>query len=348
MRPWVIAVIAVTAAAGAAQGQGLLQIGNPTVESNQVVIPVYLGGTVGSGVAAMNFQVNYDPSVLRPVSASAGTAAQNADKRVMANETASGEYVVVMMGMNQTTFTSGEVARIVMERSSTADESQWKLGLSRPTLSGTDGTIIESAVAPFTPKTSSTDTQDQTTDGKSDTTDTPDTQDPSGTAQGPAVGTASAVNTAAQDAAAAAAALRNKRAHPSGRPGTEGQRALKQLQAALQARDDARGAIATPNSDTPDAADGPDGKTLEATKTVDEQASAPAKPAVNNSETPTRLASVQTVESTRSNPEGRATAAAGTVSGSPGAAWKAMAAGIAAGVAVAVLSLVVFRRKVIG
>jgi hypothetical protein len=128
---------------------GTLRIGIPKVEGDQITIPVVLGGQVGNGVAALDFRLNYNPEVLQPLSASAGAAASSADKRVMANVNTPGEYIVVMMGMNQTTCTSGEVVDVVMRRVGHAQEAEWSLGISEPTLSSMDGTVIESAALPF-------------------------------------------------------------------------------------------------------------------------------------------------------------------------------------------------------
>jgi hypothetical protein len=135
----------------AAHGTGTLQISSPKVEGTQVTIPVMLGGDVGTGISALDFRLTYNPEVLRPVSASAGSAAASADKRVMANISAPGEYIVVMMGMNQTTCTSGEVATVVMERVADSADSNWDLGIKRQTLSSLDGTVIASEALPYEP-----------------------------------------------------------------------------------------------------------------------------------------------------------------------------------------------------
>ncbi|MCX5756986.1 MAG: cohesin domain-containing protein [Candidatus Hydrogenedentes bacterium] len=345
MRPWLVVAVTVVIIPSVAQAQGTLRIGDPTVESNQVTIPVYLNGNVGSGVAAMDFRVNYDPNVLRPLSAGAGSAAADADKRVMANETASGEYVVVMMGMNQTTFTSGEVARIVMERTPGANPSQWKLGLSRPTLSGTDGTIIDSAVAPYAPNVP-TDKPKGSTDA---TPDKPDTKNSTDTAPKPGVANAP-VNVAQQLEVPTFQARRANRSGSDAKStATAGERALKQLTAAFEARDEARGAIDTPSAERRDAARGTEKAGPAETTITDAKVSVTDPASANDEAKPARLAAIQTVESMRSNPEGRGTASrTGTGNGSAGAAWKAIVAGIAAGVVVAVLSLVLLRRKVFG
>lgn len=135
-------------AAAGAFSDGTLQLGEATVEDNQVVFPVILGGDVGRGVSAMDFRLNYDPTVLAPVSAVAGPAAIDAGKSVMANVRRPGEYVVVMMGMNQTTCTSGEVVTIIMQRIGESQDTGWDVNLVRPTLSSLEGNPIDVQVIP--------------------------------------------------------------------------------------------------------------------------------------------------------------------------------------------------------
>lgn len=340
-----ITVVMVLAIPSLVQAQGTLRIGEPTVESNQVIIPVYLGGNAGTGIAAVDFRVNYDPNVLRPLSAVAGSAAADADKRVMANETGSGEYVVVMMGMNQTTFTSGEVARIVMERTPGADPSQWKLGLSRPTLSATDGTIIESAVVPFTPNAPA-DTPEDETDV---TPDEPDTK--SAAENAPVPGAVNGAMGVAQrrEAAALQAQRGNRSGSDAEKAATAGERALKQLEAAFQARDEARGAIDTPSAERGGVAGRTEPASTVDMKTTDAKGSETGQAAATSGAAAAHLAAIRKVESMRSNPEGRAVASRADIREDvPGAAWKAIAAGTAAGVVVAILSLAVLRRKVFG
>lgn len=342
MKPWLCAVVAMIVIPGVVQAQGTLRIGDPKIESNQVIIPVLLSGNLGTGVAAMDFRVNYDPNVLRPVSADVGSAASDAGKRVMANEPAAGEYVVVMMGMNQATFSSGEVARIVMERTPGAEPNQWKLALSNPTLSGTDGSTIASSVAPYTPPSTDTDTKPTDT-----TPEKPDTNSPTdGTAKPGSIPTAPNMERKTE-----IAAVQTRAARQGGRnaknTADEGERALKELRAAAEMRDEARGEIDTPSAEHRKSAERPE-ETGPGNIDTTDATSANADKANGKNAKP-RLAAIQTIESTRSNPEGRRTASdTVTGNGSVGAAWKAIAAGIAAGVAVAVLSLVFLRRKVFG
>ena len=143
----VVAAMLVTEAVGAVS---TLSIGDLKVEGNQVEIPIVLGGNVGGGVSAMDFHLNYNPEALQPVSASAGGMAALADKRVMANVGAPGEYVVVMMGMNQAACAPGELAKVVMQRTGGSSESNWGLGITGQTLSASNGAVMESQALPFT------------------------------------------------------------------------------------------------------------------------------------------------------------------------------------------------------
>lgn len=130
-------------------GGGTLQIGDVTVEQDQVVIPVLLGGNLSAGntgVASMNFRISYNADTLTPVSASPGAAAAGAQKQVMASAK-DGEYTVVVMGMNQTVCSPGEVARIVMKR--TGADRTWGLNIGDACLSTPDGKVLECRTIPY-------------------------------------------------------------------------------------------------------------------------------------------------------------------------------------------------------
>jgi hypothetical protein len=129
---------------------GTLQIGDVKVEQDQVVIPVVLGGDVGgsgtAGVASMNFRLRYNADMLTPMSISAGSSASGAQKQVMGSAK-DGEYIVVMMGMNQTVCGAGEVARIVMKGSGSSNA--WDLSIADPCLSTPDGKVLECEAIPY-------------------------------------------------------------------------------------------------------------------------------------------------------------------------------------------------------
>lgn len=125
-----------------AVGAVALQIGEAVeVEEGVVAVPVLLDHEGDRGVAALDFRVQYDPRVLAPISTVAGEVAQGAQKQVAGNVASPGEYVVVMMGLNQTECDAGEVARIAFEL--VEDEVlETTLTLSGATLSSRDGTAF--------------------------------------------------------------------------------------------------------------------------------------------------------------------------------------------------------------
>ncbi len=117
---------------------GMLTPGKPTVESDRYEVPIYLTGA-GNEVAALNFSLAYDPAVFKPVSVSPGSAASEAGKLVTANLPEPGNYIVVMMGLNQSSVANGEVARIVLERVGTAGQGETTLTVENPALSTSEG-----------------------------------------------------------------------------------------------------------------------------------------------------------------------------------------------------------------
>jgi len=126
---------------------GTLQLGEPTVENDSIIVPVLLGGELSGGVGAMDFRFRYNAEALQPVSVAPGNAALSADKRVMSNMQSPGEYSVVMMGFNQTACGPGEAVRIVLQRLQSSDKN-WGLELVEPTMSSIDGYAIETRVLP--------------------------------------------------------------------------------------------------------------------------------------------------------------------------------------------------------
>lgn len=132
-----VAAFAVPAAYG-----GNLRFGAPAVENGRYVFSVFLNGQ--DNVAALDFRVQYDPGVFRPLSAETGSAALHADKTVAANVPVPGEYVVVMMGFNQNTVAGGEVARIALERLGGEDIEASRLYIRDTTFSTWDGVELPS------------------------------------------------------------------------------------------------------------------------------------------------------------------------------------------------------------
>ncbi len=121
---------------------GRLDMGSPTVEDRRVTFPVLLNGDIGAGVAALDFRFQYDPAVFRPVSASAGPEALEANKRIYWNVRRPGECSVVMMGMNQSLCRPGMVASIEFERVNTELSGDYGFSILQPTLSSVDGESI--------------------------------------------------------------------------------------------------------------------------------------------------------------------------------------------------------------
>ena len=121
---------------------GTLRIGQPVVQGDQVTIPVLLEGDVAGGVAALSFQLNYDPSALEPRQASPGAAAQSAGKDVMTNVKEPGTYMVVMAGLNNGTLASGEVTNIVLERR--GDDASTNISITGATFASLQGDEIPS------------------------------------------------------------------------------------------------------------------------------------------------------------------------------------------------------------
>lgn len=124
---------------------GTLRVGVPEVNGNQVVLPVLLEGDTGAGVAALDFTLNYDPSVFTPVRAEASEAAQAARKQVESNEVSPGNYVVMMFGMNQTTVNGGQVAEITLTKKNQPASNQSAISIEQTTFASIDGAEIESS-----------------------------------------------------------------------------------------------------------------------------------------------------------------------------------------------------------
>lgn len=122
---------------------GVLLPGTPRVEDTQYVIPVVLSGSA-DGVAALDFRVQYDPQVFEPVTISTGAAAAAAQKQVTGNTPSPGDYIVVMMGLNQTTVSQGEIARLVFRQVGEAEEGVSRLTVLDTTLATWDGTELPS------------------------------------------------------------------------------------------------------------------------------------------------------------------------------------------------------------
>ncbi len=126
-----------------ALGEGVLSVGTPAVQGNAVTVPVYLEGSVDSGVAALDFTFHYDPSVLVPNGVRTGDAAIAAGKGVQYNMTSPGEYVVMMFGLNQSTMENGKIADISLRRVGAA-AAETNIAIDGTTLASLAGQTIAS------------------------------------------------------------------------------------------------------------------------------------------------------------------------------------------------------------
>ncbi|MFP4502526.1 MAG: cohesin domain-containing protein [Candidatus Hydrogenedentota bacterium] len=117
---------------------GTLSIGRPTVEDSNYVFPITLRETTDE-VAALNFQLEYDPEVFAPAEVAAGAAAMASRKQVEGNTPVPGRYTVLMSGLNQETVSSGAVAYVTMRTIAEPAEQLTRLLLVEPTLATYDG-----------------------------------------------------------------------------------------------------------------------------------------------------------------------------------------------------------------
>lgn len=122
---------------------GTLRLGKPTINGNQYTFPVVLQGNA-EGVAALDFQLAYDPTVFTPVAADTGHSALQAQKQVSSNVAAPGEFVVVLMGFNQNTVAPGEVVQLVLKKIGTPSNGNTLLRIAEPTLATSVGVEVDS------------------------------------------------------------------------------------------------------------------------------------------------------------------------------------------------------------
>lgn len=137
-----LTVVVLVHAGGVAEA-GNLGIGSPTVEEQRVVVPILLESGA-DGVAALNFRLTYDPGVFEPVNVEPGRAALGANKQVTGNMPSPGEYVVVMMGFNQTTLSGGDIARVMFRRVGEAEGGLSRITIEDTALARWDGTEMPS------------------------------------------------------------------------------------------------------------------------------------------------------------------------------------------------------------
>ena len=122
---------------------GLLRIGDPEVEDGIYTFPIILLED-GGKVAAANFRVHFDPAVFEPLAAVAGAAAVRANKAVTGNVPLPGEYIIVMMGLNATTVSSGDLAHVQLRLIGGTESGETDILLSDTTLATLEGTELPS------------------------------------------------------------------------------------------------------------------------------------------------------------------------------------------------------------
>lgn len=100
----------------AANAQASLVIVDPTISGETVSLPIHLQGPVSDGVAAMDFQLSFDPAILRAVQVEAGAAVTQAGKTVQAQLLRDGVYSVLMFGGDLSGVIKGEIARVALTK----------------------------------------------------------------------------------------------------------------------------------------------------------------------------------------------------------------------------------------
>ncbi len=130
----VLIFVLMAGAAGAAElkiGSGLLNAGSPAA------VEITLDAA-GETIAALQFDVEYDPAVLQ-VSLEAGSAAVDAVKGVQSASIGSGRLRAVILGNNQNSMANGTVAVLKVTLTGKADPGRsYPIRLTAP--SGATGT----------------------------------------------------------------------------------------------------------------------------------------------------------------------------------------------------------------
>lgn len=248
----VLPILAIALALAPCAWAGSLVLGKPTIQDGQYTFPVSLNGA-DNQVSSIDFRVQFDPSVFQPVNASAGNSALAANKMVTANYANPGEYVVVMMGLNQSVVPGGPVASVVLQRVGDASATgSTQVAITDPTLAAPDGSELQASGSAFsvnmggdkgTPESetpSPAPAKDDTT-GAAASPATPQTANPGAPQSTPAKGLATrpqpgvdmggvSVASAAQSpstvpgmpAVAAPGAIAANHEHPESRPASEG------------------------------------------------------------------------------------------------------------------------------
>lgn len=127
-----------------ASAQGSLVIVDPTISGDTVTLPIHLQGNVSDGVAAMDFQLSFDATILQPVQVRAGAAAVDAGKEVQARVLADGQYTVLMFGVGRSAVSQGEVARVALNKIDNPKAGETPVTIEHTTFATVSGVEIPS------------------------------------------------------------------------------------------------------------------------------------------------------------------------------------------------------------
>jgi hypothetical protein len=135
-----LSVLAAPPASGALLTAGQAT-GNPGTMG--VVVPITLETAVGEGVAALNFDLQYDQTKLSVADVTLGAAAQAADKIVASSLPATGTVRVIVYGVNQNVIGDGVVANVVFDVSASATAGSVPLDFTDAVAASPEATAVE-------------------------------------------------------------------------------------------------------------------------------------------------------------------------------------------------------------
>jgi hypothetical protein len=135
-----LSVLAAPPASGALLTAGQAT-GNPGTMG--VVVPITLETAVGEGVAALNFDLQYDQTKLSVADVTIGAAAQAADKIVASSLPATGTVRVIVYGVNQNVIADGVVANVVFNVSTSATAGIIPLDFSDAVAASPEATAVD-------------------------------------------------------------------------------------------------------------------------------------------------------------------------------------------------------------
>jgi hypothetical protein len=152
---WTLAMALLSA--GALFGQSTLALSSATASGGSVALNLSLNSPAGGEPAAAQWTLNYAPSAVVAISATAGTSATNAGKTLACTVATSGSFTCLLSGMNVNRLANGVVAIINVTLAATAttvpitviNAAAADTAGSALALSGTGGTVT----APIPPPT---------------------------------------------------------------------------------------------------------------------------------------------------------------------------------------------------